>query len=69
MESYEVFRVISLVVAWGIPAILVLGVAAFIILAPALAFGGATRRLYEVVLGRITRKTQMVRQEVSNGAI
>lgn len=69
MQPYEVFRIISLVVAWGIPTILVLGVAAFIILAPALAFGGAARRLYEVVLGRMTRKTQMLRKEVPNGAI
>ncbi len=51
--TYDMLRVLALVVAWGIPAILVLGVVAFIIVAPALAFGGAARRLYGGVLGRI----------------
>lgn len=56
--TYDMLRVLALVVAWGIPAILVLGVVAFIIVAPALAFGGAARRLYEGVFGVMGRKTQ-----------
>lgn len=58
MESFDVLRVLSLVVVWGIPAVLVLGVIAFIILAPALTFGGTARRLYESITGRMRRKAQ-----------
>ncbi len=47
MIPYDVLRVLSLVVVWAIPAILVLGVVAFVVLAPAFAFGGAARRLYD----------------------
>ena len=52
MQPYDVFRVISLVVAWGIPAILILGVVVFIILAPAFTFGGMASKLYERVFAR-----------------
>ena len=55
MEPYDVFRVISLVVVWGIPAILILGVVVFIILAPALTFGGMASKLYQRVFARRKR--------------
>ena len=58
MEPYDVFRVISLVVAWGIPAILILGVVVFIILAPALTFGGMASKLYQRVFARQRRAIQ-----------
>jgi hypothetical protein len=60
MEAYDVFRVISLVLVWGIPALLVVAVVVFIVLAPALTFGGMVRKLYERVFAR-RRKT--IRQE------
>lgn len=52
MEALEVLRALSLVVGWGIPVLLVLAVAVFIILASTFAFGGITRKLYEGVSGR-----------------
>jgi hypothetical protein len=58
MEPYEVFKTMSLVVVWGIPAILILGVIVFIVLAPAFAFGGMVSKLYERVFAgqkRVTR--------------
>ncbi len=60
MEPYDVFRVISLVVVWGIPAILILGVLVFIILAPAFTFGGMASKLYERVFATQRRA---IRQE------
>ena len=58
MEPYDVFRVISLVVVWGIPAILILGVLVFIILAPAFTFGGIASKLYARVFARQKRATR-----------
>lgn len=60
MEVFNVFRGIALVVAWGIPALLVLGVLVFIILAPAFTFGGMATKLYEKVFAR---QGKTVRQE------
>lgn len=51
METYGVLKVLSLVVVWGIPTAAVLGVVAFIILAPAFAFAGLARKL-GVTIGR-----------------
>lgn len=56
MEGYDVLRVLALIVVWGIPAVLVLGLVAFIILAPAFAFGGLATKLYEATFARLTRK-------------
>ncbi len=60
MEPYNIFRAISLVVAWGIPAILILGVLVFIILAPAFTFGGMASKLYKRVFAR---QGSAIRQE------
>ncbi len=56
MESFDVLRILSLVVVWAIPAILVLAVVVFILLAPALTFGGLAGRLF----ARLRRKAQPV---------
>lgn len=58
MEDLGVFRILSLVLVWGIPAVLVLAVVAFIILAPAFAFGGLARKVYENVVGGLRRKAR-----------
>jgi len=55
MEFYDVFRVLGVVVAWAIPAVLVLLVVVFVLAAPVLALGGAALRLYEVVGGKLRR--------------
>jgi Cys-rich repeat protein len=47
MEPYEVFKIISVVVVWGIPAILILGMIAFAFFAPALIWVGAGAALYQ----------------------
>ncbi len=51
METYGVLKVLSLVVVWGIPAILVLAVAVFITLASTFAFGGLVSKLYKTICG------------------
>ena len=53
MEPYDVLRVISLVVVWGIPALLVLAVVVFILAAPILTLAGAVLRLCEAVGNKI----------------
>ena len=53
---FDVFRVLSLVVTWAIPAILVLAVVVFAIAAPALTLAGAVLRLYEAVRDKIQRR-------------
>lgn len=59
MELYfGVFRVLSLVVVWAIPAILVVGVVAFLVSAPVLTLGGALLRLYDIAHIRLRRKPQ-----------
>ncbi len=62
MAAYDVFRVIALVVVWGIPAILILGVMVFTVLAPALTLGGMTGKLYERIFGR---EAQPIRVELT----
>jgi len=57
----DVFRVLSLVVVWAIPAILVLAVVAFILAAPALTLAGAVLRLYEVVRDKLGRNARAKR--------
>ena len=64
MEWYgDVFRVLSLVVAWAIPAALVLAVLLFSIFAPSLALAGIGFRLYRFVFGRLGSKTQPEMQD------
>ena len=54
----DVFRVLSLVVTWGIPAILVLAVVAFIVAAPALTLAGIVLRLYEALRDKLRGRPQ-----------
>lgn len=58
MEAYGVIRVISLAVVWGIPAVLVLGLAVFIVLATLFTFGGMASRLHGITIGQ--KKTGLV---------
>ena len=53
---FDVFRVLSLVVTWGIPAILVLAVVVFVIAAPALTLAGVVLRLYEGVRDKLRKR-------------
>ena len=55
---YDFFRVLSLVIVWAIPAILIVAVGAFVIGAPALTLGGVVLRLYDIVSVRLRRKAQ-----------
>jgi len=55
---YDVFRVLSLVIVWAIPAILIVAVVVFVIGAPALTLGGVVLRLYDIVSVRLRRKAQ-----------
>ena len=57
MEWYEVFGKVLPVVFWVIPAILLIALAAFILLAPAAFLAGAGLRLYDVVGGVVRRRT------------
>ena len=59
MEWYhDVFRVLSLVITWTIPATLVAAVVAFVIVAPALTLGGVGMKLYDIVSVRLRRSVQ-----------
>lgn len=50
MELYQdIFRVISLVVVWAIPTILVVAVIVFAILAPVMTLSGVFLRLYQAI--------------------
>lgn len=62
MESYDVLRALSLVIVWAIPAILIVGVVAFVIVAPALTLGGLILRLSDIVSVRLRRKPQVKTQ-------
>ena len=62
MEAYDIFRVLSLVIVWAIPAILLMAVAVFVIVAPTLTLGGVIARLYEVVGVRLRRRMQARQQ-------
>ena len=55
---YDVFRALSLVIVWAIPAILIVAVVVFVIGAPALTLGGVVLRLYDIVSVRLRRKAQ-----------
>lgn len=50
MESFEVLRLLSLIVVWFIPSILILILLLFIMLMPACALGGLINRLYTSIL-------------------
>ncbi|MBI2907984.1 MAG: hypothetical protein HYX92_10050 [Chloroflexi bacterium] len=54
---FDVFRVLSLVVTWAIPAILVAAVAAFVFAGPAVMLAGAALRLYGTVRGKLRGRT------------
>lgn len=58
MEWYDVFRVFSLVAVWAIPAILIVALGAFIILAPVFTSAGVVLRLHEVVHDKLVRRGQ-----------
>ena len=53
---FDVFRVLSLVVVWGIPAILILAVILFVIAAPVFTLAGVVLRLCEVVRDKLARR-------------
>jgi len=52
----DIFRVLSGVVVWAIPAILVLAVVVFVVAAPAAALAGAVLHLYEGVRNKLRRR-------------
>lgn len=59
MEAFGgIFRVLSLLIVWAIPAVLIIAVGAFVVGAPALTLGGLVLRLYSSVSVRLRRKTQ-----------
>ena len=62
---FDVFRVLSLVVVWAIPALLILAVVVFTFLAPATALAGAVLRLFAAVRGKLQRKARAEKQLVS----
>ncbi len=55
---YDVFRLLSLMIVWAIPAILIVAVVVFVIGAPALTLGGVVLRLSDIVSVRLRRKPQ-----------
>lgn len=54
----DVFRVLSLVAVWAIPATLIVALAAFILVIPAFTVAGALLRLYEVVRVKLPRRAR-----------
>ena len=52
---FDVFRVLSLVLVWGIPALLVVAVVAFAAVAPGAILAGAIISLWEAVNGKLRR--------------
>ena len=62
MESYDVLRVFGLVVAWAIPAVLIVALLVFVILAPAFTSAGAVLRLYEAVRTKLLRRAPAQKQ-------
>jgi len=61
----DVFRVLSLVVVWAIPAALILAVVVFILAAPALTLAGVFVRLYEVVRDKLQRTARAETQPLN----
>lgn len=53
----DVFRVVSLVVVWAIPAALVAAVVGFVLLGPAMVLGGAVARTYASIRSKLRRRT------------
>ncbi len=64
---FDVFRVLSLVVTWAIPAILVAAVVGFIVLGPAMMLAGVILRSYEAVRDSLRRRAR-AEAEVLNPA-
>lgn len=62
MEWYDVFRVLSLVVVWAIPAILVLLVVVFAILAPVFIWAGVVSGLFRVIRDSLRRRATASRR-------
>ena len=52
---FDVFRVLSLVLVWGIPALLVVAVVVFAAVAPGAILAGAIISLWEAVNGKLRR--------------
>jgi len=59
---YDVFRVLSLVIVWAIPAILVLAVVVFAILAPVFIWAAAVSGLFRVIRDRLRRRVTVARR-------
>ena len=53
---YDVLRVLSLVVVWAIPAILVLAVVVFAIAAPVFIWAGVVSGLFQVIRDSLRRR-------------
>ena len=56
---YDFFRVLSLVIVWAIPAILIVAVVAFVIGASALTLGGVVLRLRDIISVRLLSKVKI----------
>ncbi len=56
---YDAFRVLSLVIVWAIPAILIVAVVAFVIGASALTLGGVVLRLRDIISVRLLSKVKI----------
>lgn len=61
----DVFRMLALVIVWAIPAVLIVAVAVFAILAPALPAAGAVFRVYEAIRDRLRRRAGLAEKEAA----
>ena len=64
-DVLDVFRVLSLVVVWAIPAALILAVVVFVIAAPAVTLAGAVLRLYDAVRDKLQRTARAETQPLN----
>jgi len=55
---FDVFRLLSLVVTWAVPALLIVAVAVFIVTSPLFALGGLITKWYEFFHARLPSRTQ-----------
>jgi len=62
---YDVFKVLSLLVVWAIPAILVAAIVGFTVLAPTLALAGMGINLYKTVSVRLGSKVSAKTQRTN----
>ncbi|MDD5289365.1 MAG: hypothetical protein PHY28_09690 [Dehalococcoidales bacterium] len=63
--TVDIFRVISVVIAWAIPAILVLAVAVFVLAAPVLTLAGLVSLAYDKVSSTPIKGTETKRQRMN----